>query len=234
MLEAQWPMAWMIWGGMLACAKAVAPPALMEWPLTSDRKCCCKQHINQPWVGTVPLACNHSWGWKGKSLSWDCRYFQKGPLRSSPAEFHCRSTLLPSKNLSAWWPGRKKVKPSGSNLTESCLVTFQKSCSAFLSGQTNSPRCMRAWNPTKRMTKKSRLSWLLEDMYWGWRLASSTHDRGHFQVVGMVWSFLQPCKVLVMSWWWWFFQTLGWNDSSSLQIPDRYESTKLSLMWCAM
>ena len=63
-----------------------------------------------------------------------------------------------------------------------------------------------------------------------WRLASSACNRGCFWVVGMAWSFLQPCKVLVTSWWQWFFQILGWNDLSSLQIPDRYESTKLNVV----
>ena len=96
--------------------------------------------------------------------------------------------------------GRKNAKPSGSRSTVSRFVTFQKSWSVFKSGETNSPSCIRAWNPTKRMTKKRRLSWLLEDMYWGWRSASSARERGHFRVVGMVQSFLQPHKVLVMSW----------------------------------
>ena len=156
-----------------------------------------------------PSARNQSWGWNGKRQSQDCRYLRKGSSGSSPEEFHCTMTLLPSKNLSALWPGRKKGNPLGSNSTESCFVTFWKSCRLFLSGQTNSPKCMSVWKPTSKMTKNSRSLWLFDDMYWVRSSASSARERGRLWVVGMARSFLQPQSILVTRWWQQFFQTSG-------------------------
>ena len=210
-----------MWGGIPAWASAVAPPAHKEWPATLAGKCWHRWWMNHPWVGTDPSACNQSWGWNGKRQSWDFRYLQKGSSRSSPEEFCCTMTLLPSKNLSALWPGRKKENPSGSNSTESCVVTFRKSCKSFLSGHTNSPKCMSSWKPTSKITKNNRSLWLFNNMYWVQSSASSVHERGHLQVVGTAQSFLQPQSVLVTRWWQQFFWTSGWNGSSSLQMPKR-------------
>lgn len=193
---------------MPAWASAVAPPAHREWPAMSEGKWWCSQWMNQLCIGIVPSSQSQSCGWKGKRRLWDFKYLQKGSSGLSPEELHWKMILFPSKKWSALWPGRKKAKPLGKSSTKPWVDTFWKFCKAFLSGQTNSPRCMRAWKLTSKMTKNRRLSWLLEDMYSSWSSASSGWVRGCLCVVGMDWSFLQPHRVLVTRWWWWFLWTL--------------------------
>lgn len=77
---------------------------------------------------------------------------------SSGDDGFIRRTVLPSKYLSALWPGRKNWNESWLIFTEVRLVTFDGLCIALLSGFVSSPSRMSEKKPTMSCATNNRSS----------------------------------------------------------------------------
>lgn len=79
------PMARMVDELAPLTASAVAPPALMEWPLMlSAGMILWRRRENQPRVGIEPLLRSQSSRWHGKRRSREATYFRKAARGSGP------------------------------------------------------------------------------------------------------------------------------------------------------
>ena len=105
--EAHRPIAWMRWGGTPFSASDVAPPAHIDWPPMSFLKKKFMRLMKKEREGREPSARSQRSGRSGNRRSRDFKYVLKKDSGSIGPRWCCTMIILPSKNLSALWLGRK-------------------------------------------------------------------------------------------------------------------------------
>lgn len=185
-------------------------------------------------VGTIPFNFSHSGDDRGKQRSREHKYAVNSALGSHGYGFGPRMMMLPSKNLSALWPGKKNWKKVLLMMTEFRFVSFCGSLRSLSSGQVSSPKHTRAKKSVHSCAQKRRS---LCDGFWEYLVHTAFRSSivsACFCCVGVPLRRLQPCKVPCTSHDFQASLTCGKYGSSCWQIPERYVSMESGLMWCDM